>query len=64
MTGALYSILGIPVQNSIDLFLGTTPRLVFEVEENGPIMVNAVYAEIENGLAIKTEKIYREVNLA
>ncbi len=63
MTGALYSILGVPVKNSLDLFLGNTPRLTFEVEENGPIMVNAVYAEIENGLAIKTEKIYREVTL-
>jgi metallophosphoesterase (TIGR00282 family) len=63
MTGALHSILGVPIQNSLDLFLGNTPRLVFEVEEQNPIMVNAVYAEIENGIAVKTEKIYREVNV-
>jgi metallophosphoesterase (TIGR00282 family) len=61
MNGALNSILGVKVQNSLNLFLGKTPRLEFDIEEDGLMMVNAVYAEIENGLATKVEKIYREV---
>jgi calcineurin-like phosphoesterase len=63
MTGALNSILGVPVQNSLDLFLGNTSKLVFEVEEQNPIMINAVYAEIEDGKAVAVEKIYREVSI-
>lgn len=63
MSGALNSILGVKVKNSLDLFLGNTPRLVFDVEDQGPIMINAVYAEIENGQAVKVEKIYREIQL-
>lgn len=63
MTGALNSVLGIPVQNSLDLFLGIREKLNFEVEEQNPIMINAVYAEIENGKAVSVEKIYREVEV-
>ena len=61
MTGALNSVLGVPVQNSLDLFM--SGKFVFEVEEQNPIMLNAIYAEIENGLATKVERIYREINL-
>lgn len=61
MSGAKQSILGVPVQNSLDMFM--TGKFNFEVEEKNPIMVNGVYAEVENGLATKVEKIYREVNL-
>ena len=61
MSGALHSILGVPVQNSLNIFLGG--KFVYEVEEHNPIMLNAVYAEIENGLAVTVKKIYQEINL-
>lgn len=61
MSGALNSILGVPIQNSLEIFLGG--KFVFEVEENNPIMVNAVFAEISAGKAVKVEKIYKEYNI-
>jgi calcineurin-like phosphoesterase len=62
MIGAVNSVLGAPIENSLAIFLGG--RFIYEVEESNPIMVNAVYAEIgDDGLAIKTEKIYTEVNV-
>ena len=61
MTGPVNSILGVPPENSIAIFLGG--KFVYEVEESNPVMVNAVYAEIEGDRAIKVEKIYREVNV-
>ena len=61
MTGAKNSVLGVPIQNSLDLFM--TGKFVFEVEEQNPIMLNAIYAEVENGLATKVERIYKEINL-
>ena len=62
MNGPLNSILGVPVQNSLEIFLGG--KFSYEVEESNPVMINAVYAEIENGCAVKVEKIYREVNIS
>lgn len=61
MCGSLNSVIGVPVQNSLQIFLGGAFK--FEVEEQNPIMVNAVYAEVENGRAVKVEKIYQEVNI-
>ena len=61
MNGAVNSVLGVPVENSLAIFMGG--KFVFEVEESNPVMVNAVYAEIENGVAIKTEKVYLEVDV-
>lgn len=62
MIGAVNSVLGAPIQNSLAIFLGG--KFVYEVEESNPIMVNAVYAEIDdNGLATKVEKFYTEVNV-
>jgi metallophosphoesterase (TIGR00282 family) len=62
MIGAVNSVLGVPIENSMQIFLGG--KFVYEVEESNPIMVNAVYAEIdENGLATKVEKFYTEVNV-
>jgi 2',3'-cyclic-nucleotide 2'-phosphodiesterase len=59
MIGALNSVLGVPVQNSLEIFLGG--KFSFEVEESNPIMLNAVYVEAKAGLAIKAEKIYQEI---
>ncbi len=61
MLGAVNSVLGAPIKNSLALFLGG--KFVYDVEESNPIMVNGVYAEVENGLAIKAEKIYKEVDV-
>ncbi len=59
MCGALNSVLGVPIQNSLEIFLGG--KFSFEVEESNPIMVNALYAEIgADGRALKVEKIYKE----
>lgn len=61
MTGSVNSVIGVPVQNSLAIFLGGSFK--FEVAEDNPIMVNAVYAEIAEGRAVKLEKIYREVSV-
>ncbi|MDB4939799.1 MAG: hypothetical protein JWO40_224 [Candidatus Doudnabacteria bacterium] len=62
MIGAVNSVLGVPVESSLAIFLGG--KFVYEVEESNPIMVNAVYAEInEQGLATKVEKFYTEVEV-
>jgi len=62
MIGAVNSVLGVPFENSLAIFMGG--KFVYEVEESNPIMLNAVYAEInEQGLATKVEKIYTEVEV-
>jgi 2',3'-cyclic-nucleotide 2'-phosphodiesterase len=61
MIGALNSVLGVPVQNSLEIFMGG--KFTFEVEESNPIMLNAVFVEARNGLAVKAEKIYQEVDV-
>lgn len=61
MIGAVNSVLGAPIQNSLGIFLGG--KFVYDVEESNPIMVNAVYIEAEDGLATKVEKIYKEVEV-
>ncbi len=59
MNGAKNSVLGVPIKNSLEIFLGG--KFSFEVEESGPIMVNAMFAEIgQDGRAAKVEKIYKE----
>ncbi len=62
MIGAVNSILGAPIENSLAIFLGG--KFIYDVEESNPIMVNAVYAEInDQGLATKVEKIYTEIDV-
>ncbi len=61
MIGAVNSVLGAPIQNSLGIFLGG--KFVYDVEESNPVMVNAVYIEAEDGLATKVEKIYKEVEV-
>jgi 2',3'-cyclic-nucleotide 2'-phosphodiesterase len=61
MIGALNSVLGVPIQNSLEIFMGG--KFTFEIEEANPIMLNAVFVEARNGLAIKTEKIYQEMDV-
>lgn len=61
MCGALNSVLGVPVENSLAIFHGG--KFVYEIEERNPIMVNAVVAEVTDGLCTKIEKIYRQVDV-
>jgi 2',3'-cyclic-nucleotide 2'-phosphodiesterase len=61
MIGPVNSILGVPPENSLAIFLGG--KFVYEVEESNPIMVNAVYTEVEGDKAVKIEKIYVEVDI-
>lgn len=61
MIGALNSVLGVPIESSLSIFL--RGKFVYEVEESNPIMVNAVYVEVENDKAIAVEKIYREIDV-
>lgn len=59
MIGSVNSVLGVPPENSLSIFLNG--KFVYEVEESNPIMVNAVYVEVEDGIVTKAEKIYREI---
>ncbi len=61
MCGAKNSVLGVPVENSLAIFHGG--KFVYEIEEKNPISVNAVVAEVVDGLCAKIEKIYREVDV-
>ena len=61
MSGAVNSVLGVPPDNSLEIFLGG--KFSFEVEESNPVMLNAVYVEILDGKVIKAEKIYRELEI-
>jgi metallophosphoesterase (TIGR00282 family) len=61
MIGALNSVLGVPIENSLAIFLGG--KFDYEVSEENPIMLNAVYAEVQDGLAKKVQKIYKEVEI-
>lgn len=62
MTGPLNSVIGVKIQNSLDLFLGKKEKFVMEPEEQGPAMINGVLIEAEESKAIKIEKLYKEVN--
>lgn len=61
MCGAKNSVLGVPVENSLAIFHGG--KFVYEIEEKDPISVNAVVAEVTDGLCTKIEKVYREVDV-
>ncbi len=61
MIGAKNSVLGVPIENSLGIFL--QGKFVYEIEESNPVIVNAVYAEIEDGRATKIEKISREIEV-
>jgi len=61
MTGPINSVIGVKIENSLNIFLGRG-KFVMEPEEEGPVMVNGVLIETgENGKAIKIQKLYKEV---
>jgi metallophosphoesterase (TIGR00282 family) len=61
MTGPLNSVIGVKIENSLNIFLGRG-KFVMEPEEEGPVMVNGVLIETNSeGRAVKIEKLYKEV---
>ena len=60
MTGPLNSVIGVKIENSLNIFLGRG-KFVMEPEENGPAMVNGVLIETNSeGKASSIQKLYRE----
>ncbi len=61
MTGPINSVIGVKIENSLNIFLGKG-KFKMEPEEEGPIMVNGVLIEVgEQGKAVKIDKLYKEV---
>src|SRR6202158_3543838 len=49
MTGSINSVIGVRIENSLNVFLEKVEKFKMEPAEGGAIMVNAVLVEIENG---------------
>lgn len=60
MTGPKNSVIGVEVENSLNMFLEKS-KFIMDVAEKGPAMLNALLVETDGGKAIKIEKIYKEV---
>ncbi len=61
MTGPLNSVIGVKIENSLNIFLGRG-KFVMEPEEEGPVMINGVLIETNSqGKTVKIEKLYKEV---
>ena len=62
MTGPINSVIGVKIENSLNIFLGRG-KFVMEPEEEGPVMVNGVLIETNSqGKVISIQKLYKEVN--
>ena len=59
-TGAKDSVLGVKIENSLQIFL-EKGKFKLEVPESGPAIVNALLVEIESGKVIKMERLQKEV---
>lgn len=60
MTGAKNSVIGVKIENALNMFL-EKDRFRMEVEEDGQAIVNAVIITRELGAPAAIERIYREV---
>jgi len=60
MTGAINSVLGVKVENSLNMFL-EKDRFRLEPEEEGPALANAVLIETAGSKAKTIEKLYQEL---
>ncbi len=60
MTGPKNSVLGAKVENSLNLFL-EKDKFRLEVEESGPLVVNAVLVTTDEAKAISIQQIQREL---
>ena len=61
MTGPLNSVIGVKIENSLNIFL-ERGKFVMEPEEEGPCMVNGILVETnKEGKASSIEKLYKEI---
>lgn len=60
MTGPKNSVIGVEVENSLNMFL-EKGKFIMDVAEGGPAMLNALLVETDGSKAVKIEKIYREI---
>jgi metallophosphoesterase (TIGR00282 family) len=62
MSGARDSVLGVIVQNSLDVFLGNG-KFKLEIPEDGPAIINGLLVEIEDGKVVKFERLQQETKI-
>ncbi len=60
MTGPVNSVIGVQIQNSLDLFL-EKGKFKMEPEEEGLACINGVLVETDGPKAVRIEKLYQEV---
>ena len=61
MTGPVNSVIGVKIENSLNIFLGRG-KFVMEPEEEGPIGVNGILVETNSeGKAVSIKKLYKEI---
>ena len=60
MTGAKHSVIGVKIENALNMFL-EKDRFRMEVEEEGPVVVNAILLDVSGGGGVTIERIFREV---
>lgn len=58
MTGARHSVLGVAPEGPISRFTAGE-ALPFRIPEDGPVDLNAVVVQVENGKAVKIEQIHK-----
>lgn len=61
MTGPMNSVIGVKIENSLNMFLEKT-KFKMEPEEQGAAMVNALIVEVEGGKSVKIDRIYQELS--
>jgi len=62
MTGPQNSVIGVQTEKAMNVFL-EKDKFHMEVEEEGPMLVNAMLVTVENGKATGIEPIHKIVNL-
>lgn len=62
MTGPQNSVIGVQIEKAMNMFL-EKDKFHMEVEEEGPMVVNALLVTVENGTATSIEPIRKVVNL-
>jgi 2',3'-cyclic-nucleotide 2'-phosphodiesterase len=62
MSGARDSVLGVVVQNSLDVFLGNG-KFKLEIPETGPAVVNGLLVDMEDGKVINFQRLQQETEI-
>lgn len=61
MTGPKDSVIGVKVENALNVFLEKTDKFVMDVAEAGPMAVNAALVETDRNKAVAIDRLYREI---